>query len=159
MKVIVFSDSHGQTNAMLDIMSKYQDVDKIIHLGDLVKDAERLEYEYPDIETICVAGNNDWYSEEPTERLIELSGIKLFITHGNSYGVKNALSKITDRAKQLEAGIVLFGHTHIPYESYTGNILLINPGSISLPAGGARRSYCVIDVTTAGIKTSFNSLL
>jgi len=158
MKVIVFSDSHGQTNELLEIISKYQDIDKIIHLGDLVKDAERLQYEYPDIEMICIAGNNDWYSKEPTERLIELCGIKFLISHGDYYGVKNGLVKITQRAKQLGAEAVLFGHTHVPFEGYEGDVLLINPGSISLPARGSRRSYCVIDITSEGINASFNKL-
>jgi len=158
MKAIVFSDSHGQVDTMIDIISGNQDVKKIIHLGDLVKDAERLEYEYPDAEIICVAGNNDWYSNQPTERLIELFGIKFFISHGDYYGVKNGLIRITQKARQLGAEVVLFGHTHVPFEGYEGDVLLINPGSISLPARGSRRSYCVIDITSKGINVSFNAL-
>ncbi|MGE5328177.1 MAG: metallophosphoesterase [Deltaproteobacteria bacterium] len=154
MKVIVFSDSHGKTDAMIDIISN-NNADKIIHLGDLVKDAEMLEYEYPDCEVISVAGNNDWYSNQPTECLLELEGKKVLVTHGNHYGVKNGVAKITERARKIGADIVLFGHTHIPYESYSDNILLLNPGSVSLPAGGSRCSCCLVDITSKEIKTKF----
>ncbi|MGE5474011.1 MAG: YfcE family phosphodiesterase [Ignavibacteriales bacterium] len=155
MKAIIFSDSHGQTDAMIDIVAKNNDVHKIIHLGDLVKDAERLEYEYPNIEIIRVAGNNDWYSNEPTERLIELSNKKTLITHGNFYGVKNGLSKVLGRSKELGAEVVLFGHTHIPHESYEQNVLLINPGSISLPAGASKPSYCILEIKSETLTTNF----
>lgn len=158
MKVIVFSDSHGRVDEMIDIVANNNDIDKIIHLGDLVKDVERLECEYPNIEMICVAGNNDWYSGEPTERLIELSKKRILITHGNFYGVKNGLTRITQRAKELNAEVVLFGHTHIPYESYEKNILLINPGSISLPAGRSKRSYCILEIASEALKTNFYSV-
>jgi len=158
MKAIVFSDSHGKMDAMIDIIAKNNDIDKIIHLGDLVRDAEMLQNEYPNYEMIYGAGNNDWSSNEPKECLAELEGKRFFITHGNSYGVKNGISKIIQRAKQLEAEVVLFGHTHIPYECYVDNILLLNPGSITLPACGSRRSYCIIDLTPKGIKTNFLQL-
>lgn len=158
MKAIIFSDSHGETNLMKNIIYENPDIEMIIHLGDLVRDALELQCENPDVKMLCVAGNNDWYSDEPTERLIELYGKKIFMTHGNHYGVKNGLSKITERAKNLKAEVVLFGHTHVPYNGYTDNTLLINPGSTALPAKGARRSCCLMDITSNGIKTEFYNL-
>ena len=41
MKILIFSDSHGDVDIMRDIVEK-EKPDMIIHLGDSIKDAEKL---------------------------------------------------------------------------------------------------------------------
>ncbi len=152
MKLLVFSDSHGDIMRMKEIIDQSEDIDMIIHLGDMVRDAEDIRSIYPDLKVECVAGNNDWFSDAPRERILVIDGIRLMLTHGNSYGVKNSCGKIAQRGSELGVDAVLFGHTHLPYENYHGSILLVNPGSIRLPAAGAEPSYCVLEVSGKEIK-------
>lgn len=153
MKILVFSDSHGSTRKMEEIIKNNTDVQTIIHLGDTVKDAGYLEKIFVHLNFIYVAGNNDWLSDEPTEKLIELMGKRIFVTHGNAYSVKFGKDTLVDRGRRLEADIVLFGHTHAPHEEYIGKMLIVNPGSISLPARGERCSYCELCIENGEIKS------
>jgi hypothetical protein len=153
MKVLVFSDSHGYTSKMVQIIENANKVDLIIHLGDIIKDAEKIEDIFDSIKIEYVRGNNDWHSNELNEKIVEVEGKRLLITHGNFYDVKNGYERIFRKGVELKVNAILFGHTHIAYESVRDNILLINPGSISIPAAGQLPSYCILDVTNEGINS------
>lgn len=157
MKVLVFSDSHGYTSKMINIIRDSKNVDLLIHLGDTVKDAEEIAEIFSSIRVEYVSGNNDWYSREPNEKLLILEGKKLLITHGNAYAVKNGYKRIIQRGVDLQVDAILFGHTHIAYEGLHDNILLVNPGSISLPVGGQLPTYCILDITNKGINSKLIS--
>ena len=43
MKVIIISDSHGNLDNVRKIMEKEKDVDRVIHLGDLIGQDEQLK--------------------------------------------------------------------------------------------------------------------
>ena len=63
---------------------------------------------------------------------------KIFITHGDLYGVKDGMTNIYYKGKEVEADIVLFGHSHIHQITEYDNIIFMNPGSISLPRSNGR---------------------
>ena len=46
MKIAIFSDSHGETETMCDVVEK-EKPDMIIYLGDGIADAEQLNVKYP----------------------------------------------------------------------------------------------------------------
>ena len=50
--------------------------------------------------------------------------------HGDRYGVKSSLSRLSYRAEELSCGCALFGHTHRAFSGYVGRALLINPGAL-----------------------------
>ncbi|AOY75835.1 YfcE family phosphodiesterase [Clostridium formicaceticum] len=145
MKIAVLGDSHGQTKnidwAMESIATK--GVDYIIHTGDNFDDM-RYIVESSDIKTIGVRGNYDTQPEGKDELLEILGEKKLFVTHGHRYGVKYGLEKIFYRGKELEADIVIFGHSHVPHYSIEEEMILLNPGSISIPRGNSSRCYAII---------------
>lgn len=153
MKVLVFSDSHGCTSKMVQIIENTNKVDLIIHLGDIVKDAEKIGCIFDSIRIEYVRGNNDLYSQELNEKILEIEGKRLLITHGNLYDVKNGYERIFRKGAELQVNAILFGHTHTAYESLRDNILLINPGSISIPTAGQLPSYCILKVTKDGINS------
>ena len=39
----------------------------------------------------------------------------------------------------------MFGHTHVGTIEKVGNRIIANPGSISKPRGGTKKSYLIID--------------
>jgi putative phosphoesterase len=69
----------------------------------------------------------------------------VFCTHGHCLGVKYGFLNLFERAKETNADIALFGHTHEPLVEYEDGLWLFNPGSIH------EHSYGFADITPAGI--------
>ena len=92
---------------------------------------------------------------------ITLMGYRIFLTHGDLYGVKYGLDGIKGLAVDHNADLVLFGHTHQAMEKYIstdeGGYYLFNPGSIG-GGYGIKPSYGVINITDKGILLSHGSL-
>ena len=73
------------------------------------------------------------------------NGKRLFLTHGHIYSEQNL--------PKLAAGDAFFyGHTHIPVAKKSGNITIINPGSISLPKENNPNTYGLLDGNTFTVK-------
>src|SRR5690625_1577829 len=138
-KILIVSDSHGLTSELTKIKQRHQ-VNYLIHCGDseLLKDAVQLE------DFITVKGNCDWQSDFPLEEIVEFGGLRLLVTHGHLYHVKSTLLNIQDRAKEVEADVVCFGHSHIAYSEKIDNQLFINPGSIRMPRKFSEPSYIMM---------------
>ena len=152
MKILVFSDSHDYCDRMINIIrdfkSKAGTLDYIIHLGDLVRDAKYLQEKFPDIPVLYVYGNCDYYVDRrDSEKEYELGGRKFFILHGHTRYVKHSLDSLKSLAEQKNYDMILYGHTHIPSETYHNGTYIISPGSISRDKSGRGKSYCVIDIT------------
>ena len=143
MKILVLSDTHGKINFAVDMIKK-QNPDMIIHLGDLVRDAEDLLTVFKDIKMENVAGNNDFYIKMPSEKIIIIQNKKILLTHGHNYKIKHGLDDLIIKGQKEEVDIVLFGHTHRTYESIENNILYFNPGSLTLPY--EKPSYGLIEI-------------
>ena len=61
MKILVFSDTHGDVSAMYDIISGHRyDTDLVIHLGDHIRDLESVMLDFLQIAHIGVIGNCDF---------------------------------------------------------------------------------------------------
>ncbi|KNY29758.1 YfcE family phosphodiesterase [Pseudobacteroides cellulosolvens] len=157
MKILLFSDSHGYTLNMVKAAKKYDDIDMIIHLGDFLKDILKLGEEVKKPVYEFVAGNNDWAKDYPTEKLIVVEGKKIFITHGHLYNVKNDYKRIISKGISLKADAVFFGHTHKTEEFYYENMMVLNPGSISVPVESDRPTYCIIEIKEGRIVSKFAS--
>ncbi len=157
MKAIVFSDSHNSVWLMDELIKKYESkIDCIIHLGDCTEDT--LDFEISGKKIFQVRGNNDYDSLYPSEKVITLSGKRIYMTHGHRQRVYFGTDTLYYTAAQEQADIALFGHTHIPYLENEGGIIVMNPGSISLPRGGNEKTFGFITVengkTTASIMSS-----
>lgn len=135
MKIAVFSDSHGRIHNCLRALEATPEVDHILHLGDCSPDAEDIGIVYPAVPITYVCGNSDFCAGGAYEKMIELGGMRLFLCHGHTLGVKNGFSELVRAAKS--AHIALFGHTHEIFNEEVDGIRLFNPGSISLPASTA----------------------
>lgn len=127
MKIILISDSHGNK---LGIDKLFKDVqfDYLFFMGDGLGDLDN--YIYLD-HVYAVSGNCDFFSRVENERYVELEGKKIFMTHGNKYGVKLGLTHLINRAKELEVDFVFYGHTHNMKVEKIDDIYFINPGKFS----------------------------
>lgn len=148
MLIAVISDTHRMIKYINLAKELIKDADILIHLGDNVEDVETLEQGFKG-EVYAVAGNCDYSRKYPKETIIEVNGRKIFFTHGDLYGVKSSINNIYYRGKELEVDIVLFGHTHQQIIEEESSLILMNPGSVSLPKSKGR---CVgfIDIDDTG---------
>lgn len=151
MKILVLSDSHRVKHKMLEVIDNLKDkIEAIIHLGDVLDDVEYIKENFPLLKIYYVAGNCDYGAMEQSQKLIEIGGKKIFITHGHIYNVKASLTRIAYAAEEKNADICLYGHTHFPIITKYGDMFIMNPGSISAPRGIDVCSYGIIDIDENG---------
>ena len=127
LKLIVFSDSHDTHN----ILPLVYEADKIkpdmfIFLGDRVEDIKSLM----DDKILYVKGNGDFLQNAPELVVTNIAGKKVMLTHGHRYSVKSSLYQLTAAAREQQADIVFFGHTHMPVYYEEENIHYCNPGAL-----------------------------
>ena len=140
MKLLIFSDSHGNVANMEDAV-RLERPDRVLHLGDLARDAEALQEKFPDLSMTCVPGNCDGRRPDlPEERAFTLEGVKIFMAHGHTYHVKEGLWAVERAARAAGAGLLCFGHTHEALCEFKNGMWVVNPGA----AGSlARPTYAV----------------
>lgn len=148
MKLIVFSDTHGNYPLAIKAMDGAGHSDIIIHLGDEVEDA-RILAGYADCPVVAVAGNCDRDPGVPRELFPIFDGIRFFLTHGDAYGVKGGLRMLHARALREEVLVVLYGHTHRCGMEVIDGIHYINPGTLRSDA--TNRSYATISIESGKI--------
>lgn len=158
MKLLIGSDIHGSlkyAKLFFSKVEKYQPK-KILLCGDFYyngarnvppeeyspKDVVSLVNEYAD-KIIAVKGNcesevDQWVSKFPISDMATLFFFEkeIVMTHGHHYSFDNLPLNPGD--------IFLQGHTHIGVLEKKGNLILANPGSVSLPKDG-HHSYMVMD--------------
>ena len=150
MRVLLVSDSHGRNQNMEKVIRKVSPVDLLIHLGDLEGSEGYLEAIAP-CPVEMVAGNNDFFSRLPREKVITIGRHQIFMTHGHGYFVHSGTLYLKREARKKGADIVMFGHTHKPYMEMDDELLLLNPGSLSLPRQeGHRPTYIVMEIADDG---------
>lgn len=151
MKWLVFSDSHGRLDYMRQAVET-EKPDKVLHLGDVVRDARELHRDFPNLELEIVRGNCDGYtgdSEEPEELETFMGGKRIWMLHGHTYQVKLGIGALTSEARARGVDVVLFGHTHEPLCFLEGSLWVMNPGTVR---GIPRATYGIIEVENGSIK-------
>ena len=150
MKILIISDTHGKHEYLEAVLEQEKPLDMLIHLGD----AEGCE-DYIEVIAECpvevVAGNNDFFSDLPGEREMYIGKYKVLLTHGHYYYVNAGTTRIKREAEDREIDIVMFGHTHRPVIEQEGDVVVLNPGSISYPRQEGRQpSYIIMDLDEEG---------
>lgn len=146
MEFLIFSDSHGKRkNIAAAVDRQIRRPDAILYLGDGLSD---IGDRYEDLPVIRVRGNCDWrFPDEPVKdvEILSFEGHRLLLTHGHLYGAKSGVGGLIQAARDFEADLVLFGHTHrqelltVPGEQNGKTIYLFNPGSIAAGEFGTLR--------------------
>ncbi|AEG14001.1 phosphodiesterase, MJ0936 family [Desulfofundulus kuznetsovii DSM 6115] len=134
MRVGVVSDTHGRVDRAIKLLNQLKPLDLLLHAGDYYRDG-RLLAEALKVPVHAVAGNCDFETGGPEEEVLALEGKKVFLTHGHLYHVHFSLQKLLYRALELQADVVVFGHTHVRYCQEHEGILFFNPGSVYAPRG------------------------
>ncbi len=132
MKVAVLADTHtrGMTRTVpMGAWPYLESADHILHAGDVVDPA--LLYELSALAPVTVVMGNcdgadvrDWGAADVAE--VTLGGIKIGMIHdsGQKAGRHERMRKLFPAAR-----VVVFGHSHIPWNEDRDGLLVFNPGS------------------------------
>jgi putative phosphoesterase len=142
MRILIFSDTHGDARVMPRVVAA-EKCSLVLHLGDCVADCDALRREFPMIPVWQVAGNDfrDRLSGVQDDYTFELEGVRVFMTHGDRYG--GTAETVCAAAEARGAAVALFGHTHVAATGVFGGAAFMNPGSPARPRDG-RASYGVL---------------
>ncbi|MGN0507040.1 MAG: metallophosphoesterase [Lachnospiraceae bacterium] len=149
-RILVISDTHGRTKNLDRLLALVKPVDYLLHLGDVGSDVDYIE-KAAGCPCCFVAGNNDYFSNLPRERVVKIAGKTIFMAHGHNHYVNSHKRLLRKVAIEHGATIALFGHTHVPYLEEEDGIVLANPGSLSLPRQADHfPTYLLMTITEDG---------
>ncbi|HPN73159.1 MAG TPA: metallophosphoesterase family protein [Candidatus Omnitrophota bacterium] len=155
MRIGVISDTHipiFSSGVPLEIRRVFSSCDLIVHAGDMV-DVRAMEEFRKIAETKAVQGNMD--SEDlkktlPEHLMFEAGGKKIGVVHGRGSG-KAVLEWVKDFFKS-KPDIVIFGHSHLPFNEKIGGTLYFNPGSATDTMLSGKRTYGIISIENGDVK-------
>jgi putative phosphoesterase len=148
MKIVAISDTHAprRWKSCPPRVAEYlRQADLILHTGDVCTASVLDELaQYAPVH--AVLGNNDgpdvaaWGAPETLD--LDLAGLKVSMIHdsGPSAGRLRRM-----RRRFPEAGLVVFGHSHIPLDESADGLRLLNPGS---PTDRRRQPHGTIGLLT-----------
>ncbi|WP_028935941.1 metallophosphoesterase family protein [Pseudonocardia spinosispora] len=133
MDLLLISDTHmpGRGRRLPDeVWRAVETVDVVVHAGDWVGVELLDELESRANRLVAVFGNNDGpqlRARLPEVARVELDGVRLAVVHetGQAAGRERRCA-----ARYPDTDVLVFGHSHIPWDSVADNGLrLLNPGS------------------------------
>jgi putative phosphoesterase len=148
MKIVAISDTHAprRWKSCPPRVAEYlRQADLILHAGDVCTASVLDELaQYAPVH--AVLGNNDgsdvaaWGAPETLD--LDLAGLKVSMIHdsGPSTGRLRRM-----RRRFPEAGLVVFGHSHIPLDESADGLRILNPGS---PTDRRRQPHGTIGLLT-----------
>ncbi len=166
MDILVLSDSHGRRDRLPAVLRQLNfRPGAILFLGDGLRDLQALEEDPLRAEIPCyaVCGNCDGFfgmtDGTPDERLLTLGGKKIMLLHGHRWQVRLGPEAAALHAVKAGADVLLFGHTHVPYEAtwqagerspegsvLPKSLLIANPGSIGEPRDGGPPRFGILTI-------------
>ncbi len=144
MRILVVSDTHGDTATLKSLIGGPHGAGALFFLGDGLADLSRCRHLFGG-HVFAVRGNCDFNRDTDADGFTTFLGNRIFYTHGHGYEVKMGYQPIKKAAMQRAAGIVLCGHTHVPYLEYDNGLYLFNPGALCGGRGMAK-SYGIIEI-------------
>lgn len=167
MKVMCISDIHGSIENLKKVIDRYREenAEKLLILGDFSSYYHSSsDFEVAEIlnnmaeSIIAVKGNCDNSHIDDLFnfglgylKTIDINGMKVTLTHGHIYNRNNLPESCGE--------IFLSGHTHVGMIEKIGDKIIANPGSISKPRGGTKKSYLIIDEEKIELKNLNGELI
>ncbi|MFF4324034.1 metallophosphoesterase family protein [Streptomyces sp. NPDC001568] len=153
MRLLLTSDTHLPARAASlpePLVAAVDDADVIIHAGDWIDEATLDLLGSRARRLIGVYGNNDGPDLRrrlPEVARAELGGVRFAVVHetGAAAGRERRCA-----ARFPDVDVLVFGHSHIPWDTTVGGLRLLNPGS---PTDRRRQPFCsFMTLTAAGAR-------
>jgi putative phosphoesterase len=161
MKIGVMSDTHGSLTYFEKAINILSDCDYILHGGDVLYHGPRnplpqgynpkeLAQKLNETKNILITkGNCDSDVDQmvinhPIQTpfvVCQFGNLKILLTHGYT----ESRDEIIKKAKNMQASVLILGHTHIKELIVDENLVVLNPGSTSLPKDNSH-SVATIEV-------------
>ncbi len=152
MKIGVLSDTHSR-EIPSQVLECFKDVDFIIHAGDFcdIEDFEILR-KFKDVKGVC--GNMDSHELRkvlPMKTIVNVDSVAIGIIHGE--GAPDKVCRFAkDEFEKDKVDVIIFGHSHFPFQHKYGKILYFNPGSPNDLVFAPYRSFGVLEVEGKSVK-------
>jgi len=154
-KLLVFSDTHGSVQtlkAVFDWAKKHSPPNDTIcgaaFLGDGISD---IQYAANITGFFCdwklVRGNNDFGYSIPEAAVFDFAENRFFMCHGHHHNLYGGYHTLIAAARNTDANVALFGHSHVPSQNTENGVLLVNPGSVGRPRSRIGSTFAVIECT------------
>jgi len=140
-RIGVISDTHGLLRP--EACRALEGVERILHAGD-IGDPDVLDQLSRLAPVTAVLGNNDhgpWTRPLPQTTEIRVGRVTIVMTH--------ILAALTVDPKDVDASVVVYGHSHRPEKARRGGVLYFNPGS-----AGPRRFKLPVTVGRLDVRGS-----
>lgn len=157
MRVLVLSDTHAPgrwRGVPAELLLPLAQADAILHAGD-VSTASVLDDLRHFAPVHVVMGNTDGSSVQawgarPT-LLLDLAGLRVGMVHDS--GAREGRGA---RMRRLfpDADLVVYGHSHIPFDGSDAGVRLFNPGSAADPRREPVGTYGVLDIVDGRLVSS-----
>jgi putative phosphoesterase len=142
VRLLLIADTHVPRRARdlpAEVWERVDEADVVIHAGDWIGLELLDQLEARSKRLLGCYGNNDGpelRARVPEVATAKLARMRVVVTHET--GPSKGREQRMDRAFP-EADLLIFGHSHIPWDSVTpGGLRLLNPGS---PTDRRRQPY------------------
>lgn len=142
LHLLLLADTHVPTRAKglpAQVWEHVASADVVIHAGDWITPDLLDELEQRSTRLVGVWGNNDGTELRgrlPEVARVELAGMRWGVVHET--GAK-ARREERMRAAYPDLDVLVFGHSHIPWDTEHEGLRLLNPGS---PTDRRRQPHC-----------------
>ena len=176
MKIGVISDIHGD---LFSLKSAFEELTKkeiklVLVLGDVLYHGPRnpmpegynpmgvatlineASFNFIFVKGNCDAEVDNFVIRYPLRQEFSygyVDGMSILMNHGDRF---EDAKQILQHFKNID--IFLTGHTHKPVVEETPFGIHINPGSISLPKGGSKKSFAILDVEDGKFFVEFKEI-
>jgi len=154
MKIGVISDTHNFLDPKVpDLLVG---VDHILHGGDIGQNRLILELEAIAPVTAVLGNTDDAGLPFNQTEVVELAGQKFLVHH--IINPRSLEESIAARIRREKPHVVVFGHTHKPFNETLNGTLYFNPGYAGKPRFKLARSVAILHCDTNGIRPEFLEL-
>lgn len=141
-RLLLLADTHIPPRARAMPAQVWDEVaraDVVLHAGDWVEESVLDELEARSRRLVGVWGNNDdgaLRARLPEVARVEIGGVRIAMVHetGAARGRERRMA-----AAFPDADVLVFGHSHIPWDTEHEGLRLLNPGS---PTDRRRQPHC-----------------
>lgn len=152
-KIGVISDTHNHFDAKIPEL--FKGVDHILHAGDI-----GLPWVILELEAIApvtaVLGNNDAGLSFKETEVIVLAARKFLVHH--IVDVHRPSDVLQRRVQRDHPDVIVFGHSHKPFNQQIGRTLYFNPGYAGKVRFAQPRSVAVLHCDEKEIRPEFHNL-